>query len=468
MAEERRSAVEGLYERLAHVPRRDAASRAGDQPTTIKQRSLIKELGHVPPHLMMASLGVTLNADVDVESLSSALQMFAERHDGTRTAFPTVGGDIVQRVAWPAALEVRMVDATRGGLEEAGAALDADMARGVTLATGPLIRILLARIAPRKLAMYLIGHHIVIDGRSIELFLSELPTLYGAVRAGKPNPLRPVLQSSDIAHWEQTWYEEEFPKCSAFWKSQILDREFPLSMRSMRRPPPDQRFFQCSRLSASINIDEQVLWDFATARDTTIAVVTLAAFKAVLCIEQDLKSVTVGVISANRRTQTIRMFGLFATHLPLRTELDPGMSFNELLRRVDQNLKDAQDHEHIAHNIAVPPSPNEPLRFRAFFNCQRQQRPSAGPPAPSSDTPAQSADTLVLSAFGTGTTDSQMMRDLDLTISQQSNSQAHLTYNNELIDQSDARDLLERYVTMLRSAIREPERAFREFVPQSV
>ncbi len=112
------------------------------------------------------------------------------RHESLRTGFPAIQGRPVQRVSLPAPFPLPVVDltalpealrrSTGRGLAQAAVRLPFD------LATGPLLRAVLLRLAPDERILAFAVHHIVADGWSLRVLVRELTTLYQAFRQGLP------------------------------------------------------------------------------------------------------------------------------------------------------------------------------------------------------------------------------------------------------------------------------------------
>ncbi|MBR7678058.1 hypothetical protein KDA82_34775, partial [Streptomyces daliensis] len=68
------------------------------------------------------------------------------------------------------------------------ALLDADAEQPFDLELGPLVRTGLIRLAAREHILMVTLHHIVADGWSLDVLLTELSALYEAFREGRPSP----------------------------------------------------------------------------------------------------------------------------------------------------------------------------------------------------------------------------------------------------------------------------------------
>ncbi|MGC5568994.1 condensation domain-containing protein, partial [Streptomyces sp. FR-108] len=91
------------------------------------------------------------------------------------------------------------------------------------LATGPLVRATLFRLAPDEHVLALAMHHVVFDEWSDRIFHRELMALYEAFRAGEPDPLPPLpVQYADFAVWQREWLTGELLDSQlAYWRAQL-------------------------------------------------------------------------------------------------------------------------------------------------------------------------------------------------------------------------------------------------------
>src|SRR5213075_527242 len=70
-------------------------------------------------------------------------------------------------------------------------------ARPFDLGTGPLFRPLLIRIEDRESLLVLNLHHIICDGRSLEILINDLGEMYSALRDERV-PVLPALSASSL------------------------------------------------------------------------------------------------------------------------------------------------------------------------------------------------------------------------------------------------------------------------------
>jgi hypothetical protein len=153
---------------------------------------------------------VALSGRLDLDALRSSFHEIVRRHGALRTCFPAVDGRPGVALCRDWVLDIPVDDLT-GLLEPARRErvvrlCEAEARRPFDLATCPLLRLRLLRLAEREHIALLVLHHIVTDGWSMGVLVGELSRLYAAFVEGRPSPLpEPALQYSDFAAWQEQW-----------------------------------------------------------------------------------------------------------------------------------------------------------------------------------------------------------------------------------------------------------------------
>ncbi|MFN2587592.1 MAG: amino acid adenylation domain-containing protein, partial [Actinomycetota bacterium] len=140
-----------------------------------------------------------LRGPLDADALRGAVTGIAARHEALRTTFPARGGEARQEIAPEPAVVFEVVDlGSVAPAERERAAADVvtrEAARPFDLATGPLWRCTLVRLADDRHLFATCMHHIVSDGWSLGIFATELSELYSAAVEGR----QPQLPELDVA-----------------------------------------------------------------------------------------------------------------------------------------------------------------------------------------------------------------------------------------------------------------------------
>ncbi|WP_165840630.1 condensation domain-containing protein, partial [Streptomyces scopuliridis] len=191
--------VEGAATSGAIVP----VARDGQLPMSLTQERLWFLENFTPGSIEYNIVGaLRLTGFLDAEALRTALAGLVDRHEALRTTFDSVDGRGVQVVHPMVDVPVRTV--TLGDPSGLDAALREESVTPFDLRTGPLVRVLLVRIAPSEHVLVLSMHHIVTDGWSMGVVTRELSELYAAAVRGEEArlPLLPV-QYPDFAVWQR-------------------------------------------------------------------------------------------------------------------------------------------------------------------------------------------------------------------------------------------------------------------------
>ena len=282
---------------------------------------------------------VEIDGELRPEVLAASLLEIVRRHEVLRSSFPSPGGKPVQEVR-PAPRHAALPRIDLDALPEArrdaeGARLCRTLARRpFDLASGPLVRWSLLRLAPAKHRLAVVFHHAVSDGASFEIFLRELGELYDAFAAGRPSPLpEPPVQYGDFAAWQRRILSEEaLREPLAWWREQLTGMPvLDLPTDRPRRPGFDDRGearpFDLSAAGA--------LKPLCREEGATLYMGLLAAFALVLARLAHQDDVPVGTpVSTRKPVETEELIGLFVNTLVLRTRIEGRPTGRELLRRI--------------------------------------------------------------------------------------------------------------------------------------
>ena len=218
------------------------------------------------------------------------------------------------------------------------------------LATGPLVRARLLRLADDDHVLLLTMHHIISDAWSAGIFLQELTALYEAFCAGKPSPLPELtLQYADYAAQEREWLQGDvLEKQLAFWRERLKGSP-PVLDLPLDHPRPTSRTFQGACEMLHVPLDTlRALKELGREEGATLFMALMAAFQALLSRYSGQDQIVVGTDLANRTTpDTERMIGFFINLLAVRNDLSGNPTFRELLGRVREGLLEAYAHQEV-------------------------------------------------------------------------------------------------------------------------
>ncbi|MEM9819585.1 MAG: amino acid adenylation domain-containing protein, partial [Bacteroidota bacterium] len=186
-------------------------------------------------------------------------------------------------------------------------------------------------------------HHIATDGWSNSIMVDEFVQFYTAMEKGEKAALPPLpIQFADYAIWErQTHDKSALEKQLDFWMEQ-LNGVSQLDLPTDYPRPALQSFRGGTEAMAfSKELSDQIV-DFANQYDVTPFMVFLAAFKNLLYKYSGQEDICIGSPIAGRTIKEVEsLIGFFVNTLTLRSQIDPEMSFLDLLSTVKGTLLDA-------------------------------------------------------------------------------------------------------------------------------
>ncbi len=294
--------------------------------------------------LYNVSGGLRLRGALDVSALERAFALVVGRHEILRTAFVEEDGRLRACVhAAPPGLARRDLAGDPRGKEAALAEwLGAEARHVFDLRRGPLVRAALLALGPDDHVLALDVHHIVADGWSLELVVSEIANAYAALAAGREPDLPPLaLEYADWAAWQRAHasgtQEQEHV---AWWRAALAGAAPRARLPLDRREPAGP--FQAATSHAGATVDfaldpplVDALRRFARESGVSLHAVLTAALSALLARTGTDPDLVVGtVVGIRPRAELESVVGPFVNVVPIRVDLRGSPAFDELVRRV--------------------------------------------------------------------------------------------------------------------------------------
>lgn len=399
---------------------------------------------------------IELVGGLDPRLLGRALDELVRRHAVLRTTFAAREGDPVQIVGPPRPVPIALYDLREHAPPERNARADALLAHQtqlpLDLARGPLLRVGLIRVADDRHILLLVVHHIVADGWSLGIMLSELSALVEAYRLGAPSPLPELaLQYADYADWQRRRFDRG-----------AVERQLALWRRRLRGIPPLELPTSRTRegLTAGAGSREDTTIDRELARlvnelarqeGATLFMVLLAAFAVLLHRLSGQRDFGIGTPMVNRQHVELEpLVGLFLSTLVLRMDLEGDPTFRTFLGRVKDRVVEAFAHSDVPfERIVEELQPERNLTrnpfFQVFFNLLL---PGRGEP-----------QLLGLPARSVSAGENPSPFDLTLyALEDDGYLLLSMLYKRELFDAATVKSMLEQFAELLSSIVRDPDR----------
>lgn len=303
---------------------------------------------------------IRLKGRLDLDALSKSIRQVVARHDVLRTRYTLGDSSLLQSVDPDWGCDVAFVDLSvlpSTQAQERAVAFVRQMAeRNYDLQFGSLFEAAVLRLEPEDHILVLGAHHIVCDGWSVKLLLSELSAHYGdfaAHRACNIPALR--IQYQDFAAWERSPdHEERLADHLAYWRDQLAGAPGELGLPT-DRPRPDVHSGSGGTIVFRVAPDvTSALTELGRHHKTTLFTTLLAAFQAVLSRCTGERDLIVGVPVAGRTTIELEsLIGLFVNILPIRANLHGDPPFEEFLGQVWETTLSGYTHQALSFERLV-------------------------------------------------------------------------------------------------------------------
>ncbi|WP_257168030.1 non-ribosomal peptide synthetase [Bradyrhizobium sp. SRS-191] len=293
-----------------------------------------------------------LSGALDAAVLRQCLEEIVRRHETLRTRFEIVDGEGAQVVDAPGPFHIDLADLSLLGMDAREKAsrrlMEEEASRPFVLAEAPLLRAKVVRLGDREHLVIVTMHHIVSDGLSMGLLISELAALYDAFVQRQPSPLpKPVIQFADFVQWQRSALDDEtLRKHVDYWRLRLRDAPAALDLPT-DRPRPKTTSSAGAALNFTLSPDlTDKLRVFVRREQVTLYMVLLTALQILLKRYSGQLDIMIGTPIAGRpRREFEGLIGLFVNTVVMRADLSGDPPVRDLLKRVKDVALGAYEHQ---------------------------------------------------------------------------------------------------------------------------
>jgi amino acid adenylation domain-containing protein/non-ribosomal peptide synthase protein (TIGR01720 family) len=300
------------------------------------------------------STALRLRGHLQVPALQQAFDELVKRHEVLRVRFENRGGQPVQIISPPQPVVLHMEDLSGLAFADREIRLQQRIRENglvhFDLSRGPLLRVVLTKLADQEQVLQITFHHIISDGWSMGILLRELPALYDAYRHGFASPLPPLeVQYADYVLWQREWLQgEELENQLAYWKTQLANTPATLELPTDRPRPAVPSYkggLRLFRLPAALS---RRIIELAKKESVTLYILSLAALNIVLGRWSGQRDILVGSATAGRTHREVEgLIGFFVNMFVMRGNLRGDPTFRELLARTREAALQANAHQEL-------------------------------------------------------------------------------------------------------------------------
>lgn len=335
---------------------------------------LATQMGDQASCVFNESITLHFNGELDSQALHRALQQLVLRHDALRCRFmPT--GEGMYFIEEPE-FEFGEIDGASDDntLERVK---ESEARQAFDLVNGPVTRTKLIHFSENKHALVITSHHIICDGWSANVMVSDLAQLYAAELRQGMAALPAVLGFKDYALEEKQRISESKERVEAYWLEQFESIPEPLDLPSDRSRKAGIAH-QGATFSSHIDSETyQQLKQFGAQQGATLFAVLLAGFQVLVGRLAAKTDVAIGVPTAGQsQLEDVSLVGHAVHFLPIRGTWTPETRVSEYLGYVSQQVLDAYDHQGttlgaLVQKLSIPRVQGQVPLTQVQFNLER-------------------------------------------------------------------------------------------------
>lgn len=284
-----------------------------------------------------------LEGELDVDILRCCLQILVDRHESLRMTISPDGAWLC--VLEKLGLDVPLIEAG-SDIEVAAAGRDA-MRDPFDLRDGPLIRFVVVRRSPQLGFLMFVAHHIVCDGWSTAVLLTELGELYSQLAQGRETMLAEPPKYTTYAANERDFLDSsEGLAQEVYWLNNLDSPPASLSLPT-DRVRAARRDFSADRYDHALPVELAArLRKTAAAQGASLVATLLATFAVLLHRLTQAEDLVIGLAAAGQSALLrSNLVGHCVNLLPLRLRPRGAMSFKEFLMHARSAVLDATDNQ---------------------------------------------------------------------------------------------------------------------------
>ncbi len=393
----------------------------------------------------------TLTGRVDTTRLHAAAQAVLDRHPNLRVAFVEAADGIpvqlvLDKVPVPwSEVDLRQVDDTTRP-DTLTRLLADDQATHFDLTAPPLIRFTLVTVAEDRYELVVANHHILLDGWSMPLLMTDMLALYAA--GDEPSALPPARPYRNYLEWRT---EQDEAASRQAWAAALEGVEGP----TLLAPADPGREISSRAGDVTADLGEhktRALSELAARLDVTVNTVMQAAWGILLMRMTGRDDTIFGSTVSGRPPQLAgveSMIGLFINTVPVRVRADPDESITQLLTRMHREQTDLLDHHYLGLTDIQQSAGTTDALFDTLTVFESYPVEHAA-----LTEQAAALDGITLTGI---TANDNTHYPLALKITADTQIRLTLTYLHDLFDEPYVQALLNRYLRALEAIIADPD-----------
>mgnify|MGYP006074556687 FL=1 len=318
-------------------------------PLTPSQQGLAFEsLSHAPDTEDPYHVQVTLifEGALDIDAMQQAWQQVVARHSILRLVLaPVAIAPGVGVILNASAYDVEVIELAGTYQERFDALTKNDLLESFDFEHRPLVRMRITQLAEQRFAVLLSKHHLILDGWSLPVMMTELAKLYGSIQGKQSLALDEPFVWTDHLTWLA---QQDIAAAKQYWKQHLIE----LTEPSRVQLPAPVNASIAGTGAIFVTLDETknaVLDQFARSHNLTQASILMSLYGLVLAKLSNQEDVVIGTVHHGRSNEQFNIdkaVGLFISTLPLYMGITAGQSLVDFIhqQQIVQSEQDTYAH----------------------------------------------------------------------------------------------------------------------------
>ncbi|MFT5822329.1 MAG: amino acid adenylation domain-containing protein/FkbM family methyltransferase [Crocinitomix sp.] len=402
-----------------------------------------------------------LKGDYNLATFKKALEATIDRHEILRTVFKRNKlGEIRQWIVDTTDLKFEVAyEDFRGNTnkdELVQSYINEDAYNTFDLEKGPLLRVALLQVEAEEYVLYFNMHHIIGDGRSIEVLSKDVFAYCEALRQNQTAELPALrIQYKDYSAWQLAQLNgTEAIEHKTFWLNHLSGDLSPIELPSSKlRPLVKTNNGQGLVTSLDAEISDK-LKKYTEKKGGTLFMGLLSVWNVLMYRYTGQKDIIVGTPIIGREHFELQdQIGFYVNMLALRNEVNPEESFNDFYQRLKENVLESYTHQQYPFDRLVGDlNPQRDTSRNAVFDMSISYHDTFDVAGIAEE---KSKDEAIIV-----TRQSKSKFDIELHFHEQEEGLAfNLIFNEDVYDIEMIKDLMLHYKSILSALITSPEKS---------
>ena len=301
-----------------------------------------------------------INGDLNIKIFNKTINKVIGRHEIFRTSFDEINNEIIQIVHDIKNYEINYHNICDYGKTEKdeyyNKLIEKNQKHLFNLNKPELLKISLVKYEESKHILLVNMHHIITDGWSGDIFISEMSNIYKQYMNNENTEL-PIIkkQYKEYSYWHnQLIYENKIKSQEDYWLNKLsgelentkLITDYPRQDKFNRKGR--KFYFQVEK-----DLDKK-LDKLAKNENITSYILFLTAFNILLHkYTQNNDIIITTPVSGRSHPDTQNMIGFFVNILPIRNKIESEMTIKNLIRNIKNTVLEANENQDYPFDLIV-------------------------------------------------------------------------------------------------------------------